>query len=393
VRIAIFSNTYWPTVNGVAISIANLRRGLQDLGHEAYVFAPSPGGFDPSQDDPGVIRFPALAAPVEADYQIALPCSGAVLRALRQVDFDVVHTEHPMWVGSWGLWYARCTRRPLVTTIHTQYEIYSSLIPLPNALVDAYLRYQVTAYCNKCHLVTTPAASARERLLAQGVTTPVEVVFNPTDLSSCFQAQGTEVREALGCAAGDPLIGYVGRLAPEKGLPPLITAAGLILDRLPRARMVLIGDGPSRAKLEAMVADLPSASRIRFVGQVAHAQVPEYQAALDLFMTGSTMEVQPLSFAEAMATGTPIVAFDVPGNNDMIRDGATGRLVSPERGPEGLAEAALAVLQDSAVLAQLSANAREWSRRYDLPQVVQSMVAVYERAGEAAARRRGACAT
>ncbi len=388
-RIAIFTNTYWPTVNGVAISVANLKRGLEAAGHEVWVFAPAPSGFDTADDEPGVIRFPAIPAPVEADYPVAVPYSPAALKALRRLEFDLVHTEHPMWVGSWGAWYARWTGKPLVTTIHTQYEIYSSLVPLPDALVDAYLRNQVRAYCNCCDWVTTPAASARDRLLAGGVRVPIEVVYNPTDLSECFRADGRALRVELGYGESELLLGYVGRLAPEKGLPDLITAAGEVLEHLPRARVVLIGDGPARQKLEAMTAELPCGDRIRFLGRVPHNRIAEHQAALDLFMTGSQMEVQPLSFAEAFATGTPIIAYDVPGHNDMIEDGVTGRLVAPEQGAEGLAAAALEVLASREALARLSENARVHSQRYDQPQVVQSMLEVYQRAAERARNRRG----
>lgn len=387
-RIAIFTNTYWPTVNGVAISVANLKRGLEAVGHQVSVFAPAPAGFDTREDEPGVIRFPAVPAPVEADYHLAVPYSPAVLKAMRQLEFDLVHTEHPMWVGSWGAWYARWTCKPLVTTIHTQYEIYSSLVPLPDALVDAYLRMQVRAYCNCCDWVTTPATSARDRLVAGGVKVPIEVVYNPTDLSECFQADGRALRAKLGYGDGDLVLGYVGRLAPEKGLRDLITAAGTVLDRVPQARLLVIGDGPSRGKLEAMARALPSRDRIRFLGRVPHSRIAEHQAALDLFMTGSKMEVQPLSFAEAFATGTPIIAYDVPGNNDMIEDGVTGRLVAPEAGAAGLAAAAIEVLESPEVLAQWSASARAYSRRYDQPQVVQSMLQVYERATERARGRR-----
>lgn len=387
-RIAIFTNTYWPTVNGVAISVANLRRGLEAAGHEVWVFAPAPPGFDPAQDEPRIVRFPAVAAPVEADYPLAVPYSPAVLKALRTVHFDLVHTEHPMWVGSWGAWYARWAGKPLITTIHTQYETYSRLVPLPDALVDAYLRVQVRAYCNRCDWVTTPAASARDRLAARGVKTPIEVVYNPTDLSECFGADGRALRSDLGYNADELLLGYVGRLAPEKGLADLIKAAGEILQRLPQARLLVIGDGPSRPKIEAMARALPHGDRIRFLGRVPHDRIPEYQAALDLFITGSQMEVQPLSFAEAFATGTPIVAYDVPGNNDMIEDGVTGRLVHPREGASGLAAAAVELLSAPDLLARLSANARACSQRFDQPQVVQRMLEVYQWAIERANGRR-----
>lgn len=379
-RVAIFTNTYWPTVNGVAISIANLREGLQSLGHEVHVFAPAPRDFDASEDQEHVHRFPSLPAPVEADYHLAFPLAPRVAKVLRHQDFDLVHTHHPMWVGEWGQWYARWMGLPIVTSVHTQYEIYSKLVPLPEALTNHYLKVRVRSYCNHCDLVTTPAISSQQRLLNLGVTTPIEVIYNPTDLSALWEADGSAVRAQHDCAEGDILLGYVGRLAPEKNLDALLDAAEIILERLPRAKMLLVGDGPSREGLERRAAQMPDGDRVRFTGRIEHKLIPQYDAALDLFMTPSLFEVQPLSFAEALAAGTPIIAMDAPGANDMIEDGVNGRLVPPAEQGAGLARCALEVLSDPAGLKAMSARAREWANRYDRMTVVHRMLEAYEHA-------------
>jgi 1,2-diacylglycerol 3-alpha-glucosyltransferase len=388
VRIAIFTNTYWPTVNGVAVSIGNLRDGLTKLGHDVYIFAPAPADFDTDDDQPNVFRFPSVAAPVEADYPLAVPYSQAAARALREVRFDLIHTQHPVWVGVWGQWCARWTGTPLVTTVHTQYEIYSKMIPLPDAVVDAFLKVRVSSYCNRCHIVTTPAQSSRERLLAQGVTVPIEVVYNPTDLTECLTADGAEVRAQYGLDPGSLVLGYVGRLAPEKNLDTFLTAADRVMREDSRVRCLIVGDGPSRDKLEQMARGLPTAQRIIFTGSVPHERVALYQAAIDIFLTASLFEVQPLSFAEAMATGTPVIAMDAPGANDMIRDGHNGCLVPPDDGAGGLADATFRVLQDPATLPLMAAQAREWASRYDRPVVVERMLEIYDRAISLAAQER-----
>ncbi|MCE5239690.1 glycosyltransferase [bacterium] len=381
-RIAIFTNTYWPTVNGVAISIANLRTGLQQLGHAVHVFAPAPAGFDTARDEKGISRFPALPAPVEADYHLALPVAPRVTRALMKHSFDLVHTHHPMWVGVWGQWYARWMGLPLVTTIHTQYEIYSKLVPLPDEMVDQYLRVRVRSYCNRCDLVTTPAESSRGRLRDLGVKRPIEVIYNPTDLSALWHADGAPIRKQYGCGPDDFLLGYVGRLAPEKNLSALLDAAEIILPQMPQVRLLLVGDGPSRPALEERARAIPGGDRIMFAGRIEHERVPQYDAALDLFITPSMFEVQPLSFAEAMAAATPVIAMDAPGGNDMVEDGVNGRLVPPDEQGQGLARVAREVLSDPDGLRQMSERARDWATRYDRMTVVRRVLEVYERATE-----------
>lgn len=379
-RIGIFTNTYSPTVNGVAVSIGNLRGGLEALGHEVYIFAPAPPDFDIEQDDERIIRFPSFLAPIEADYPIAVPVSPAVSKTLRKLEFDVIHTHHPVWVGVWGQWYARWSGTPLVTTVHTQYEIYSKLIPLPDSVVDAFLRVRVSSYCNKCDMVTTPAESSRKRLLDLGVTTPIEVIFNPTDLSAHQGADGARIRREFGMAAEDIVLGYVGRLAPEKNLNMLLDAAEILLPRDPRLRLLLVGDGPSREALESRVREVGLADRIHFAGNVQHDDVPAYDAALSLFITPSMSEVQPLSFAEAMAAGAPVVAFDAPGGNDMIDDGFNGRLAPPAEAGAGLARCVTEILADPATLPRMSEQACQWAQRYDKPAVVSRLLEVYDRA-------------
>ena len=377
-RVAIFTNTYWPTVNGVAISIANLREGLQQLGHAVHIFAPAPAGFDPAEDQADVSRFPSLPAPVEADYHLALPVAPRITRLLFESRFDLIHTHHPMWVGVWGQWYARWMGRPVVTTIHTQYEIYSKLIPLPDPLVDQYLRVRVKSYCNRCDYVTTPAESSRQRLLGLGVQAPIDVIYNPTDLAPYREARGAEIRGQYACQPGDLLIGYIGRLAPEKNLDALLDAAEVMLPQVPQLRLLIVGGGPSRNALEERARRIPGGDRIIFAGRVDHNLIPQYDAALDLFITPSMFEVQPLSFAEAMAAGTPVIAMDAPGGNDMIEDGVNGRLVPPaEQGP-GLARVALEVLRDAVGLEAMSRRARAWANRYDRMTVVQRMLEAYE---------------
>jgi len=379
-RIAIFTNTYWPTVNGVAVSIANLRDGLERTGHEVYVFAPAPPDFDLEEDDERTIRFPSVLAPIEADYPLAVPISPRVGKTLRKLDFDLIHTHHPVWVGVWGQWYARWTDTPLVTTVHTQYEIYSKFIPLPHSVVDAFLRVRVSSYCNKCDIVTTPAVSSRQRLLDLGVTTPIEVVYNPTDLSAHSHADGQAVRRRFGFGADDVVLGYVGRLAPEKNLNMLMDAMELLSAQDPRLRLLLVGDGPSREGLEARVATGALAGKVAFAGNVDHADVPTYDAALNIFITASMSEVQPLSFAEAMAAGAPVVAMDSPGGSDMIEDHRNGRLVPPGEAGAGMARCVREMLADPATLPKMSEEAKQWAQRYDKPAVVERLLEVYDRA-------------
>lgn len=381
-RVAIFSNTYHPTLNGVANCVAAYRRGLESRGHEVFIFAPCPSEWDPEDDPPRIMRFPALPVPGDWDYDIALPMGKGMMGVLRDVHFDVVHTQHPMWVGVWGAWYARWGGLPLVTTVHTKSELYARFVPLPEALVDAYLKASVTNYCNKAQVVTTPVASARERLQAQGVVTPIEIVPNPIELDSLPVPDPAAVRAQWSLPQDAFVMGFVGRLAPEKNLHMVLGAAATVMHEDPGARFLMVGDGAERRLLEQQAEELGLGARVVFTGAVDREQVPHYQAALNVFMTASMSETQPLAYTEAMALGTPVVAVRAPGSQDMIEHEVNGLLSAPEEGSEGLARAVQQLHGDPVLRAAISARGREHVRGYDLPVVTDRLLEVYQMAIE-----------
>jgi len=381
-RVAIFTNTYYPAVNGVANCVAAYREGLLDAGHEVTIFAPAPQGYDSRSDPDDICRFPALPLPLDVDYSIAMPYSSAVMKALRGSPFDIVHTQHPVWVGAWGAWYARWNDVPLVTTVHTEYELFAPLVPLPTALVEMYLNLRVTSYCNKCQVVTTPVQSTRRRLEEQGVTTPVEILPNPIRVSDFAEVDGSGTRRELGVGDDVVLIGFVGRLSREKNLRVLIEAVGQVLGQRKEAAFVLVGAGPEMDSIKRQVRDIPGGERIFLAGSVPYEHIPPYQAAIDVMVTTSLSETQPLAYTEAMAAGTPIVALRAPGAADMVEDGVNGLLSEVENGAEGLAQKILRVVDDSALRSKLAQGAQQSVQQFDVAYVTKRLVAIYNRALE-----------
>ncbi len=357
-RVAIFTNTYHPAVNGVANCVSAYREGLLDAGHEVTVFAPAPQGYDSRSDPDDILRFPALPLPVDMDYSIAMPYSHAVMKALRGSQFDVVHTQHPVWVGAWGAWYARWNDVPLVTTVHTEYELFAPLVPLPTV------------------------QSTRRRLEEQGVTTPVEILPNPIRVSDFGGVDGNRVRQQLGVGDEVILIGFVGRVSREKNLRVLIEAVGQVLGQRKEAAFVLVGAGPEMESIKRQVRAIPEKGRIFIVGSVPYEEIPPYQAAIDIMVTTSLSETQPLAYTEAMAAGTPIVALRTPGAADMIDDGVNGLLSEVEDGAGGLAQNILRVVDDSALCSKLAQGAYQSAQQFDVAHVTDRLVAIYNRALE-----------
>ncbi len=381
-RVAIFTNTYHPAVNGVANCVAAYREGLLRRGMEVTVFAPAPLKYERRNDPENVLRFPAVPVPMDLDYSIAMPYSGRVVKALHRLEFDVIHTQHPVWVGAWGAWYARWNDLPLVTTVHTEYELFAPMVPLPTPLVEMYLSVRVTSYCNKCQVVTTPVQSTRRRLKVQGVTTPIEILPNPVRVEEFAQADGAPVRRRLGMAADAVLIGFVGRLSPEKNLGVLLDGVADVLRRVPSSAFLVVGDGSERDSAQQQAARLGISEQTFFVGVVSPAEIPPYQAAIDVMVTASLSESQPLAYTEAMAAGTPLVALRAPGAEDMIRPGVNGLLSSPEDGAVGLASNIADLVENRERRIQMGQAAREEAHRFDLDHVTGRLLEIYQQAIE-----------
>lgn len=386
-RIAIFTNTYAPYVNGVAISVANLCAGLLGREHEVNIFAPALPDYDYSRLDPeGVFRFPAFQPPgwiTQAKYPLALPWSADVWAQLRHGGYDLVHTQHPWHVGSWAEMYSRVWNVPEVSTAHSQNEVFKKQIALPDPWLVWWMRQKARRHYNRATLVTTPGEGCRQYLINNLGISPDKVltVSNATKLAPFWNADGDRIRWREQIDEDEFVLGYVGRISPEKNLGILLDAFRQILAVQPNTKLLIVGGSDDECKVlraQASALGIPE-DRLVLAGYIDHGKIAEYYAAMDLFITPSFSEVQPMSFAEALAT-MPIIAFDVPGCNDMIASSVNGILVELSQGAGGLARAALQLICDRPALRRMSQGARKWSARYDQFVAVEAMIAAYEMA-------------
>ena len=172
-----------------------------------------------------------------------------------------------------------------------------------------------------------------------------------------------------------PVLGWCGRLSPEKGLPVLLHALPDLVRRYPRLRLLLIGDGASRKELESQAENAGMAPYIRFLG--ARSDVPEVLQVVDVFVLPSIREGLPLVLLEAMAAGVPIVATDVGGSRQAVHDGVTGYLV-PSENPAALAQAVCRVLDDESLRRAFSEEGRRrFAEQFTIGQMVERYDEVY----------------
>lgn len=370
-RIAVFSDSCLPVLNGVSISIDLLVRELRDLGHSVHVFTAA--HFKYRDPDPNTYRFPAVQTPWTRGYPLAFPPFFPMLRKFRRHDFDVIHSHTPFTIGFVGLRWAQSHDIPIVSTYHTLYDRYAHYIPAPRRYVRYKIAKHTNFYYNRVDQVVTPSDASLKWLRRHGVTTPIHVV--PTGSPTGSLLDRAEIRRSLGIAPEHRVLLYVGRLAKEKNLETLLQMAANVFRQDASVRLWLVGDGPYRAELAEFARSLGIGDRVRFVGFVPRAEVDRYYASADLFVFSSITETQGLVVQEAMTYGLPAVAVVGGGAGAAIEPGINGYLVKND--PAIFAQQVRSVLDNETLHARLCDGAAKSVRLYTTTDMAHRVVDVY----------------
>jgi phosphatidylinositol alpha 1,6-mannosyltransferase len=317
VRVAIVSECFLPVVNGVTNSVLRVCEHLRAAGHEVLVIAP---GTDESEDHEGirVVRVPALELPVVSSMPVGVP-SRRILKALREFAPDVVHLAAPFVVGARGLAAARKLGIPTVAIYQTDVAGFASAYGL-GLTARAAWRWTCRLHA-QADRTLAPSSWATEALRERGVPR-VHRWARGVDTRRFTPARRSADLRAELAPDGELLVGYVGRLAPEKQVERLAVLGGM-----PGVRLVVVGSGPSEERLRTA---LPEAAFLGFRGGDELASI---YASLDVFVHTGPAETFCQAVQEALASGLPVVAPDAGGPRDLVLPGRTGYLVPPR--PDG----------------------------------------------------------
>ena len=381
-RIAHFTNTYTPNINGVARSVSTFRAALSRLGHQVFVFAQeAPDDYE--EAEPYIFRYPGVNIPA-FNYSITMPRSRMVNKMLPALKLHVIHSNHPVALGDVAARKAKKLNLPLVFTFHTRYveyaEEYTAYVPWNEVIVEGVVVKPLVRYLNRCHHIVTPSDSIKESLAEYaGLTERVTTIPTGIDLVPFQTADGRPVRQKYGWQQEKVLVS-VSRLAEEKNVKTLLAAVAQVLKTNDQVRLLLVGDGPQRGELERFTKKMGIEGKVVFTGRIPFEAVPAHLKAADIFCFASITETQGLVTMEAMAAGLPVVAVDATGTRDTVEDGVTGLLTNNDA--TALGQGIARMLDDPTLLEKLRRNAVEKATTLDATVQAKKMVAVYEQAIE-----------
>lgn len=362
-------------IGGMQNHTAALTRCLDAQGHRQTVLTSRLAGRRGTTRMGARARIVRVGAPLPFLRQ--LWAAAALPRAIRtgsSVDVVHAHQGEDLAVLPLGLLAARRHACPLVATVHCSVR-HTVRGRGPRAWLLRVLGGVVErAVLRRADAVIVLTDRTRRLLVADGVP-PERIATIPSGFDpALFDAGRAGVGSAPG--TGRPRIGYVGRLAAQKR-PDLVLEAFSCM-RQP-ADLVVVGDGPDRQRIEALAAGSPAADRITISGFVPHDAVPGILASLDVLVLPSAYEEMGSVLVEAMASGLPVVASDVGGIPEAVRDGRTGLLVPPGDVP-ALAAALDRLAADAPLRARLGEQACDEARAYVWPELSARVAGVYGRA-------------
>ena len=354
-------------IGGAEMLLRELSRGLLERNFRVSVCYNTPGPLIESFDE---MKIPLRQFSPRRRVDPAL--LSWLTQVFRQERPAVVHT-HLFKSDLHGRLAARLAGVPVViSTLHNN-DIWARRFPLGRVYgwtakaVDALIA--VTADVKRYHVQYTGVPANQVHVIENGVD--LSRFSAPPDDSA-----GVAIRNGFAIAAAAPLFGVIGRLVPQKDHALFLRTAAEILKSLPDARFLVVGDGELRQELEQQAKDLHLDQALIFAG--IRKDIPAILAALDVLVFSSKWEGLPVTLLEAMAAEKPVVSTAVDGVRDVMQDGVTGLLCTPDA--EALAAACVALARDPARRKAMGAAARKLAtERYSIQSMIGRTVALYEK--------------
>ncbi|MDP2666803.1 MAG: glycosyltransferase [Candidatus Diapherotrites archaeon] len=375
-RIAIFTDSFWPQINGVTTSILNMVRVLSRQGHSFLIYAPKPAGevkTFPSIKHVEVVWLPARPLPTYPDYLIAYSFSHEAEKKFKDFNPEIVHIHTPFFVADQGIKLAQRNKIPVIGTFHTLVSEFLEYVPLP-LLKDNPIMKQLTwtytqRFYGRCDLISTPTQVLADELIFHGFS-KVRVLSNGIDYHLFASTKATPPKKTKNLV-------YFGRISFEKRIDVAIEVLKLLREKDPAFILNLIGAGPAETSLKRKAFDLGLGKHVHFIGPKSGKALATAVKRNHVLLAPSPMETQGLYILEAMAAGLPIVGCAMRAIPVALGKNERGLLFANGDARDA-AEKVVKIMEHPPLRKKLVTNAKKWVKRYSQEAIAREWLRMYQ---------------
>lgn len=328
-NIGLFTDTYYPELNGVANSVYLLKKELEKKGHNVYVITTKTPGAPANEK--GVYRVPSKACSFVPERRIGHVYNPKIARKIHKMKLDIIHTNTEFSIGMFGWIMAHELFIPVVHTYHTIYEDYTHYIKKyisneerAKKIVKMYSKISV----HGAEELIVPTEKVAELMRSYSVKPDINVIPTGIDLSR-FRARDDDMtklrlKASLGIPKNNKVVLYLGRVSEEKNIDEIMNYLDGYMEQKPNITFLLVGDGPYKSTLEKNARMQKNRKQIIFAGAKPWDEITHYYQIADVFVSASTSETQGLTYIEALASGVPVVARMDPCLDGVLINGKNG---------------------------------------------------------------------
>jgi glycosyltransferase involved in cell wall biosynthesis len=371
-KISIFTDTYYPDMNGVARTLKRLADYLADHNISRKIFAPKTPS-DYVADN--LHQFTSLSLFLYPECRLAFPNLNQVKAELESFSPDLIHVATPFNIGLCGSFFAKKMNIPLVGSYHTDFNKYLKYYNLP--FLSKYLWRYMTWFHSPFQKLYVPSTETMNQLHQRGFSN-LELWGRGVDCS-LFNPDYNKLSGRMRYSAGNKLLfTYAGRLAPEKDINTLMNVAAALPEGIKeQIQWIIVGDGPQREELEAL-----APGNMVFTGYLKGERLAEVYSISDVFVFPSPTETFGNVVLEAMASGTPVVGANSGGVKHLVKDGVTGFLCKPGN-TESFKEALIKLMNNPSLLHTMGREGRNYALTQKWDTILGSLVLSYRDVTEA----------
>lgn len=381
-KIALFTDTFPPEINGVSVSVALHQKVLVDQGHQVLVITTNPFGKHVDIDG-GMIRIPGVEIKKYYGYRLSSFFNAKASQFIRKWQPNVVHIHTDAGIGIFGKIMAFFLKVPTVLTYHTMYEDYTHYAGFLSGLASSVVKKFSKSIAEKCTEFISPSLKTKEKIRSYGVDRYINIVptgidFSRFQIANLDDAKLNQIKDKW-VLPGEKILLSLGRIAKEKSMDVILQGfAKFVASNESNVRLLMVGDGPDRRDLINLADQLGIAKQVSFVGAVPIKDVAYYYQIADVFVSASLTETQGLTFMEAMASERMVLCRFDENLADLVRHQQTGFIFSDDDDFGRQVKAILSLTKEKHQ--QIKQDMATAVSRYDLPEFYQKLIEVYQRA-------------